>query len=153
MRIRTERADAAVILHLEGRLSVETDAAWLSDAMDAITNPGVRHALLDFREVGQLDCTGIGQLVRLRKLAHGARRTFGLVGVERRQKRLLELSGLLHVFRVFGDCDAALAALATRQGPAARPAACPPLVPAMVGVRMVACWTVAAALTRTECVS
>ena len=58
-----------------------------------------------------MDSAGIGQLLDLRACVHGARRTIALASVERHQKRMLGLSGLLHVFRVFEDSQAAVIAL------------------------------------------
>jgi anti-sigma B factor antagonist len=111
MEFRTERIESALILHLDGRMSAEEDSRWMRRALKEMTDSGVRHALLDLGGVRQLDCSGIGQLLKLREQAHVARRTFGLIDVERRQKRMLELSGLVHVFRMFGDCEAAISAL------------------------------------------
>ena len=111
MELHAEHIGSALILHLEGRMTAESDADWMRDAMNAVGERGVRHALLDLARVSQLDCAGIGQLLRLREQVHGARRTFVLVDVERRQERMLEVSGLTHVFRIFGDRDAAVSAL------------------------------------------
>jgi len=116
MELRTERIDSAVILHLEGRMSADGGSVWIRNALDTATERGVRHALLDLGHVSLLDCTGIGQLLRLREQVHGARRTFGLVDVERRQKHMLEVTGLLHVFRVFNDCAEATAVLGIGSG-------------------------------------
>jgi anti-anti-sigma factor len=111
MELHEEHIGSALVLHLEGRMTAESGAEWMRDAMNAVTARGVRHAVLDLAGVSQLDCTGIGQLLRLREQVHGARRTFVLVAIERRQRRMLECSGLSHVFRIFGDRDAAVSAL------------------------------------------
>lgn len=105
MKLNTERVESAAILYLDGRLTVEAGDGWLESAVDLGTRGGVRHVLLQMRRVGQIDCTGIGQLLRLREQLHGARRSFALVEVAPRQKRLLELAGLHRVFRMFDDCD------------------------------------------------
>jgi len=145
MDVRTERVDSAVVLRLEGRLGVESDGGWMRDAVIAVASPGVRHAVLDLGTVSSLDCSGIGQLLQLRERVHGARRTFCLVCVERHQKRMLERSGLLHVFRVFGDCDAAMSALGIRatRAPARTPE---PAVAIGYGTpgTMATCWSTAA---------
>jgi anti-anti-sigma factor len=153
MELRAEQVGSALVLHLDGRMSAESDTAWMRDAVRAFTAPGVRHALLDLAGVRQLDCAGIGQLLALRERVHGARRTFGLVEVERRQRRMLELSGLIHVFRVFGDRDAAVSALGLGGG---RP--CEDRLDAAPGVvfspgRVAARWRTARGWPETECVS
>ena len=154
MELRAERIQSAVILHLEGRMSADADTGWMSDVMNAATGHGVRHALLDLGRVSRLDCSGIGQLLRLREQVHGARRTFGLIDVESRQKRLLELSGLVHVFRVFDDCEAAVSALGI--GPPRWPGRPPePVAPlgAAIRGRLAACWGVGSVWMKTECTS
>jgi anti-anti-sigma factor len=111
MEVRAERLASAVILYLEGRMNAETGSDWLRQAVVAATGDGARHAVVDMGGVVQMDCAGIGQLLDLRAFVHGARRTFALASVERHQKRMLGLSGLLHVFRVFEDSQAAVIAL------------------------------------------
>jgi anti-anti-sigma factor len=105
MKLSTERVDSAVILHLDGRLTIEAGDGWLEAAIEAGSRGGVRHVLLQMKRVHQLDCAGIGQLVRLRGRLHQARRTCALVAVEPRQRHLLELAGLHRVFRIFDDCE------------------------------------------------
>jgi anti-anti-sigma factor len=129
MDIRAARVGSAVILRLEGRMTAEAGSDWVRAAVEAATADGARHVVCDLRGIGQLDCTGIGQLLNLRERIHGARRTFALSCVERRQRRMLELSGLLHVFRMFADsrtavvtlglCDALLADAAIEGAPMA----------------------------------
>ena len=111
MELRTERIGSAVVLHLEGRLTVEAGTGWWQDAGRAVTGHGVRHVLVDMGKVSQLDCWGIGQLLHLRRRAHDARRSLALVALDGRQKRMLDLAGLLHVFRAFGGCGEAVLAL------------------------------------------
>lgn len=111
MDIEAEFVGSAVILRLEGRMSVECDAGWTQAALKAASGDGVRHVLVDVGRVRLLDCCGIGQLLTLRGQLHGARKSICLVDVERHQRRMLELAGLLHVFRVFPECDAAASAL------------------------------------------
>ena len=111
MDIEAEFVGLAVILRLEGRMSVECDAGWMRAALKAASGDGVRHVLVDVGRVRLLDCCGIGQLLTLRGQLHGARKSICLVDVERHQRRMLELAGLLHVFRVFPECDAAASAL------------------------------------------
>ena len=154
MELRTERIESAVILHLDGRLSAESDTGWMRDAMLACTDNGVRHALIELSGVRQLDCAGLGQLLRLREQVHGARRTFGLVDVERRQRAMLELSGLIHVFRVFCDRDAAVSALGiVRQQEPVRTPVCGAATGSFVPGRLRACWIKGPGWAEMECLS
>lgn len=154
MELKAEQFGSALVLHLDGSLGAESDAAWLADAVQACSAPGVRHALLDLARVRRLDCAGIGLLLSLREQVHRARRTFGLIAVERRQKRLLELSGLHHVFRVFDDVPCAASALGlggARSGDATAEPAEPASLPDRG--RSSAGWRPSRTFTQTECLS
>lgn len=148
MDIRARRVESAVILRFEGRMIAETGSGWLQGAAVAATAEGVRHALLDLGGLRQLDCAGIGHLLQMRARVHATRRTVALTSVERRQILMLKRAGLLHVFRVFVDNQAALTALGVRERAAPWAAAeAAALVPAA------ACWSTALAWPALECVS
>jgi anti-anti-sigma factor len=154
MEFRAEQVGSALILRLDGQLTAESETTWMQNAVGACTAPGVRHALLDLAGVSRLDCAGIGRLLALRERVHRARRTFGLVDVERRQKHMLKVAGLVHVFRTFDDRDAAVSALGLgggqrREDPDGRAASAPvcPRGPATTR------WTPATGWARSECVS
>lgn len=123
MRVRAEREGAVVVLHLEGRLTIEEDGHLLPERVRSMTDGEPRDVVLDFGRVRQLDCSGIGQLVELYHQVRDAGGLFSLVNVEHRQKRLLAMLGLLRVFPVFATREEALTACwsATVRGGAPRP--------------------------------
>jgi anti-anti-sigma factor len=100
MRVRAERVDSAWVLHLEGRLTVEEDTRQLHELVRSVIQFDPCGVVLDCGNVGQLDCSGIGELVQLNNQVCGSGRAFTLLNVEHRQKRLLQLLGLLAVLRV-----------------------------------------------------
>jgi anti-anti-sigma factor len=122
MQVRAERVGSAVVLDLEGRLTVEADMHQLHELVRSIVRLDGRRVVLDLGNVPQLDCSGIGQLVRLNNLVREAGGALTLVNVERRQKHLLQILGLLEAFRVFDDRQEAMAwcwsAAAADRGPA-----------------------------------
>ncbi len=112
MDLRLERAGPAVVFHLEkGRLVVEEDTGELHDLVRALAlfDPGCG-VVLDLRKLGQLDCSGIGQLVQLRGEVCDSGGIFSLVNVAPRHKRLLDLLGLLRVLPVFASQEEAITA-------------------------------------------
>jgi anti-anti-sigma factor len=125
MDLTTERIGPAVILHLEGRLTVEAKMERLQAVVESVATLGPRHVLLDLSGVRQLDCSGIGQLLHLRAQFHKARRTLALVDVEPHQQRMLKRSGLLGVFRVFRSREEALATLGIGTDPVRVPCFAP----------------------------
>lgn len=100
----------AVVLHLEGRLTLEADTHQLHELVRSITHFGPCNVVLDVANVWQLDCSGIGQLVRLRNQVCGSGGVFALVNVEPRQKRILEIVGLLTALRVVDSRQEAILA-------------------------------------------
>jgi anti-anti-sigma factor len=108
--IAEDRVGSAIVLRLEGRLTVESDTHRLEDVLALVSQSDVRHVVLDLTHLEQIDCSGIGWLVRLRNEACRWGNTFALVSVNRFQKRVLELLGLLGVLRVFGSRQDALGA-------------------------------------------
>jgi len=93
---------------LVGNLAAGTKLDDLRSAVGMIPDSGVRRLVLDLGRVTQLDCTGLGELLRLRSLAVGAGRAFGLVNVGDRQRRMLKLARLGAILDVFDDARDAL---------------------------------------------
>jgi len=112
---------STVILHLEGRLTVEEDTHPLHELLGSITGVDPWTVVLDLANVPQLDCSGIGQLVQLNHQVGRSGGVLLLVNVDRRQKRLLELLGLLEVFRVCGSWPEGLMGRRTAGAPASLP--------------------------------
>jgi anti-anti-sigma factor len=107
LNVGVELFGSNVVLELAGRLTVEAEARLVDAISPWLPRLAGSLAMLDLRQVRQLDCAGIGQLVDLRK-AVGLIGRVVLVGVERRQRRLLQVVGLLSVFPVFDEREQAL---------------------------------------------
>jgi anti-sigma B factor antagonist len=99
----------------------------LHGSLDIATTPAVRAALLDAADRGQheividvtdlefLDSTGLGALIGAHKRAKDNGGSVQLVVAEGQILRLLRITGLLAVFPVYPNLEAALA----REGPLA----------------------------------
>ncbi len=108
MDIREERLGSAVVLDLEGSLTAEVDTGRLHELAGSLPRPGASSLVLDLGHVKDLDSYGIGQLVSIYNEVAPLGVSLTLVNVERHQKRMLELSGLLSVLHVVDDRQAAL---------------------------------------------
>jgi anti-anti-sigma factor len=108
MRIATRRYGRAIVLDLCGPLSVTTRLTSLETLVGSVTGPAVNHVVLSLDQVGLLDASGIGELVRLRCVLRQSGTALTLVNVAPRQKKLLELVGLLGVLPVRNSVDEAL---------------------------------------------
>ena len=94
MEITYAHSGPAVFFLVEGSLTVDADLQGLRAAVCGIADPKVRGVFLDLARVTRLDCSGIGELTRLHRLVSASGRTFGLVHVGRRDRRMLEMVGL-----------------------------------------------------------
>jgi anti-sigma B factor antagonist len=116
-------------------LSATTDGEWavltVSGEFDLATGPavrecllevidgGVRHVVVDLRQVGFLDSIGLGVLVgAYRRLHHGERPgSLRLVCTNERVIRVFELTGLLLLFPMHASVEQARAANGHPAGP------------------------------------
>lgn len=101
MEVRAETIGSTVVLGLEGRLTVEEDAQGLHEAVRSIARLSPSDIVLDLGHVRQIDCSGIGQLLRVRDRVRESGASLALVNVDHQQRRLLKMFGLLGVFEVF----------------------------------------------------
>jgi anti-anti-sigma factor len=90
---------------------VEEDTQPLHDLVRTVTrlDDGCS-VVLDLANVWQLDCSGIGQLVELRRRVCDSGGVFSMVNVGPRPRRLLALLGLLGVLPVFATPEEAVTA-------------------------------------------
>ena len=90
-----------MVLEIIGRLIIEAPIQSLVDLTKFMTREGRCLLVLDLKGVSQMDCSGIGQLVKLFVKVRRLGGRFMLVNVERRQRRLLDMAGLLTLFPAF----------------------------------------------------
>ena len=125
LRIRLRSAGAAVVVRLDGRLTVDADLVQLRALAEWAASRDRRLVALDLGGVRDLDCAGLGDLAAFCASVIEARGRCALVSVERRQMMLMERAGLLAIVPAFGDekvamnwfCDATAAPPAADHGP------------------------------------
>jgi anti-anti-sigma factor len=112
MDLRLERAGPAVVFHVEkGRLVIDEDTGELHDLVRALTifDPGCG-VVLDLAKLHDLDCSGIGQLMQMRRQICDLGGVFTLASVAPQHRRLLEVLHLLPVLPVFASPEEAVTA-------------------------------------------
>jgi anti-anti-sigma factor len=93
-------ADGERTLHVDGELDIASAAELRSAGDSAFADPSVTAVRVDLRGVTFMDSTGLGVLIGLRNGAETAGKDLVLTDPSPTVSRLLELSGLLKVFRV-----------------------------------------------------
>jgi len=114
---------------LAGGLTVGAKLDDLRLAIGAIPDTRVRAIFLDLAATTYLDCTGIGELIRLRSLVVAGGRKFGLVNVGYRKRRLLELARLDALLGLYDSTADALRSVAPGVGQSASEATRAPIIP------------------------
>lgn len=101
MTLTERRFGDVTVLDLEGRLVLDEGEAMLRERVHALVEEGRTRILLNMREITYIDSCGIGVLIAT---FVSVRRTGGdlrLLHLTDRTRRLLDISKLLGVFRVF----------------------------------------------------
>ena len=101
LQIKLRECEETVVLEVVGRLIIEAPAPPLVDLAGLMPDRGRRLLVLDLRGVSQMDCSGIGQLVKLFVRVRRLGGRFAVVNVQRRQRRLLDMCGVLPLFSAF----------------------------------------------------
>jgi len=108
MRISMRGVGSAVVVGIEGRLTVGTDTGALHRLVGQLGRSPVETIVFDLEKVGRMDCSGVGELVRLRNNVETAGGTLRLANVGRRQRELLELLHLVEPLSAFSSMREAL---------------------------------------------
>jgi anti-anti-sigma factor len=101
MKVSTRKCGVAIVLDLDGQLTAGTDTRLLWESLASVGPAD--DVVLDLQNNGRLDCAGIGVLVDLHRALHECGAMLTLVNLEPRQKRMLELVGLLRVLHISND--------------------------------------------------
>ena len=99
------------VLALSGELDLATGPA-VRECLHELVDGGVRHVVVDLRQVGFLDSIGLGVLVAAyRRLHHGEPAgSLRLVCTNERVVKVFELTGLLRMFPMHASLEQARAA-------------------------------------------
>ena len=114
MEVRAQQLGTTIVLDLDGPLTVDAETRPLHELVRAFAHRHAGTVVLDLGHVAKIDSCGVGELVTLYNEVRPSGVALSLVNLEKHQRRLLELSGLLSVLHV---CDSRQEALAW-QGPA-----------------------------------
>lgn len=112
-RARTTTVDLGIDAHVEGEWDVvavrgEVDlytSTQLRAAIERSLDRGARHVLVDLRDVGFMDSSGLGVLVGCLKRSRERGGDFALVCTDGPVMKVLAITGLDRVFPIHGSVD------------------------------------------------
>lgn len=97
-----QRSDEEARLAVEGDLDVHTSPQ-LRDALAALIESGVRYFVVDLNQVGYLDSTGLGALVRSMQQVRRVDGRLKIVCGSAKIRRIFDIAGLGRVLDVVSD--------------------------------------------------
>jgi anti-sigma B factor antagonist len=100
------------VVAVSGELDVYTTARLRAVLQERLVDAGDVHLVVDLSGLTFMDSTGLGALVRVHKQARNLRGTLAVVCGDGPVRRVIALTGMLHVLRVFDSLEAATAASA-----------------------------------------
>ena len=115
MRVSTRRQGTTAVLGVEGRLTIESSAEPLLEKVRYLRSRGVDCFVVDLSGVNPVDCSGIGELVRLYVEIQATGARLRLCSVRRKPECLLDLFGLSRVLGTCGSEQEAVASFARRR--------------------------------------
>jgi anti-sigma B factor antagonist len=115
LKIDVRETPDAVILNLNGRITLGEAVSELRDAIKEAVSGDRKNVLLNLAEVSYIDSTGLGQIVAGFATVTGHGGQMKLLNLQKRVHDLMQITKLLTVFEAYTSEAAALASFAKDQ--------------------------------------
>lgn len=112
MKVEVRTVGEVAIIDCAGEVDLYTSPK-LRDALVAEVGPGNKSVLVNMTGVGYVDSSGIATLVEGLQLSRQAKTRFGLYGLRKNARAVLELARLDKVFAIFDNEQEALNKIAS----------------------------------------
>ncbi len=106
LKIILDEGDGPTLVHLRGRLSVDSSPAFRDQLLAALRGQPTKAVVVDMTEVSYIDISGIASLIEGLKIARHRQNTLCLKGLQGRVLHLFEFAGLLDLFETNGSRSA-----------------------------------------------
>lgn len=93
LQVDVQEKDCVHVFKIIGEIDAFT-APTLKEKLETVANEPKGKSILDFSEVDYMDSTGLGVFVAFYKKVKAANGTVKIVGMNKRLKRLFEITGL-----------------------------------------------------------
>ena len=119
LKIDIRETPTAVILDLNGRITLGEPVADLRDTIREALSADRKNVVLNLSDVSYMDSTGLGQLVASFATVTNHGGELKLVNLQKRIHDLMQITKLLTVFEAYSSEEAALASFGKAQRSAA----------------------------------
>ena len=110
LNVKTRKVDEAVVVDMQGRLTIGEPVLLLRETIRVLVNDGIRHFVLNLGDVSYIDSSGLGELVSLFTSVRNKQGDVKLLNLTTKARDLLQMTKLLTVFDTYDDENKALAA-------------------------------------------
>ncbi|MBI4467080.1 MAG: STAS domain-containing protein [Acidobacteria bacterium] len=111
MKVNVRQRGQTTILDVDGQITFESTPGLREHLLTALKKKS--SVLVNLSQVAYMDSSGIATLVEGLKAAHTQKASFGLFGLTKNTRSVLELVRLDKVFKIFGDEEEAVRLLAS----------------------------------------
>jgi stage II sporulation protein AA (anti-sigma F factor antagonist) len=115
LEMQSEVLGKTLLVSVAGELDLETAPRLRALVEARLSQTGARHLLLDLAGVSFLDSSGLGAILGRYRTVAAAGGTMGIAGARTGVKRVLRLSGVGQIVRMYTSRDTGLRALGRRQ--------------------------------------
>lgn len=113
MKFMIDKKDDIVIVSLKSSLEGGPDTYQIRDDLKAKLGQGERSFILDMKDAGFVNSTGIGIVVSMLSSVKSAGGNLKVCGVSDRARRAFVTTGVLQLFDVYDDLETAIKSFAT----------------------------------------
>lgn len=114
MKIKERQRDGVMILELSGKIMGGPDAERFSSTLKSLIHEGVRHVVVDLKEVTWVNSTGLGILISGYTTMKRNNGEMKLLNVSERIDSIFMVTKLYSVFESYKDEDEAVASFAAK---------------------------------------
>ncbi len=108
LTIKTREKDGAVIVDLDGRLTLGEATGMLRETIRDLVAKNKTNIVLNFKNLEYMDSAGLGELVSAYTSAKNAGGKVKMVNMGGRAVDLLQVTRLMTLFELYDDEDAAI---------------------------------------------
>jgi anti-sigma B factor antagonist len=100
LKLTDRDVDGVTVVSLDGRIVLGEESSALREKVKALLAEGKKKLVLDLKNVGMIDSSGLGALVAAHSTATTAGASLRLSSLSERSNQLLQMTKLLTVFEV-----------------------------------------------------